>query len=79
MNISVSQQLTFAILTAIQHVQKHETVTYDDVWEATAALVAQTLILSPKTTHEDAIKDLSARAKNILIEYVLDHPRGGAQ
>lgn len=79
MNTSVSQQLTFAILTAIQHVQKHETVTYDDVWEATAALVAQTFILSPKNTHEDATKDLMARVKNILIEYALDHPRGGAQ
>lgn len=79
MRTPVSQQLTLAVLTAVKHVQKRETITYDDVWEATAALVAHTLILSPKSTHEDATKDLMARVKDILIEYALDHPRGGAQ
>ena len=79
MKTPVSQQLTLAVLTAIEHVQTRETVTYDDVWETTAALVAQTFILSPKSTHEDAIKDLMARVRDILIEYALDHPRGGAQ
>ena len=79
MKTPVSQQLTFAVLTAIEHVQKRETVTYDDVWETTATLVAQTFILSPKSTHEDATKDLMARVKDILIEYALNHPRGGAQ
>lgn len=75
MKTAISQQLVAGMLKAIQHVHKRETVTYDDVWEATAVLAATTLISTPQIAHEEAIKDLLARMHDVLVEFHLDHPR----
>lgn len=72
-----TRQLVDAIHVALTRVQAREVITYNDMWEATACLAAQTLILTPTDLRETALTDLWARIRAILVEYDLDHPRKG--
>lgn len=73
-----TRQLVDAIHVALTRVQAREAITYNDMWEATAYLAAQTLILTPTDLRETALTDLWVRIRAILVEYDLDHPRKGA-
>ena len=80
MKTSASVELSIAMLEAINCVRESgSTITYDDVWEATAVLIANTLSLTPSVAHDAAVRDLFTRVAAILNEYNLDHPRRDIQ